>query len=141
MSSSVRVVSIGRSDVDNVWPSVAHYIQQAIDKSAGEFGLDDIHQSLLKADRALWVVYRGDEPIAAITTRIDLYPTGLKACIIDFAGGKDWADWAWFPEYIEPIYKAAGCDILSIAGRLGWMRLYAARGFTPKYLVLHKEIK
>lgn len=127
-------------EVDAIWSEAHKFIQMALEETSGEWRLEDIYNSLLSGDRALWCVYKNEAMIAAITTRIDQFPNGKRIAVIDFAGGSNWEDWNFFPDYIKSFYKALNCDTMEIAGRLGWMRLYAAKGFKPKYLVLHKEI-
>lgn len=141
MSSLVEIRPILSSDVDLYWPKAAPLIQKAIDHSLGEFTLEHIHDLLIKGEKALWIVFRGIEIIAAITTRIDHYEySDMKNVTIDYAGGKDFADWSMFTDYIEPVYKAMGCDNILIAGRLGWLRLHTDKGYKPIYHVIGKSL-
>lgn len=137
----IEIRPILAADIDLYWPQVAPLIQKAIDKSLGEFTLEHIRDLLIEAEKALWVVFRDDEIIAAITTRIDYYGySNIRNVTIDFAGGKDFADWSMFTDYIEPIYKNMGCDNILIAGRLGWLRLHTDKGYKSVYHVIGKSL-
>ena len=139
--SLVEIRPILASDIDLYWPKVAPLLQKAIDKSLGEFTIEHIHDLLIEAEKALWVVFRDGEIIAAITTRIDYYGySNIRNVTIDFAGGNDFSDWSMFTDYIEPIYKELGCDNILIAGRLGWLRLHTDKGYKSVYHVIGKSL-
>lgn len=122
-----------------MWHVAQPLLEMALDHTDGEHSIEEIRASLEDGHRALWIVFNGD-PIAAITTRIDQYKSGMKIAVIDFAGGEDFQLWSSFTDYIEPYYRSLGCKFLEIAGRPGWQRLHASKGFKPKYTVLRKHL-
>lgn len=105
-----------------------------------EWTIEGIREVLGLGEKALWVVFDGD-PIAAVITSITEYKyTGKRSVSVDFAGGERFNEWAMFTDYIEPLYKSLGCDIITIAGRLGWLRLHTDKGFKPIYHVIGKRL-
>jgi hypothetical protein len=140
MSLSVSIYPVKTLDLPVIWPCVSGFIEKALDETDGEFSLDDIYLSLVEQKRALWVVIDDAECIAAVTTRIEEYPSGLNIAVIDFAGGRNFKAWSMFTDYISPFYKEMGCDKLEIAGRLGWLRLHTDKGFKIRYYVMRKDL-
>lgn len=138
---SLSVKPVHPYDLPYIWPDCAPLIGRALKYTHNEHSLETIYESLLSENRALWVVGKNGELIAAVTTRIDIYPNSVKIGVIDFAGGRDFASWSMFTDYVEPYFKAQGCHYLEIAGRKGWQRLHTAKGFKPKYFVLRKELQ
>lgn len=140
MSSSVDISPVRIEQVHLIWPVVKGMLQKALDYTDGELTLNDIYNTLMTGERALWVVFKDNEPIACVTTRIDQHKSGLKICVIDFAGGHSFKEWDTFTDYIEPYYASLGCTKMEIAGRKGWLRLHTAKNFKLKYCVLRKDI-
>lgn len=140
MSLSVEIRPIHSSDVSTYWPEVAPMIQLALNETDGEWSLGDVYESLIDESRALWLVLRGGKIIAAVTSRIDEYKSGLRVGVIDMAGGEGFKDWSMFTDYISPFYKQMGCAKLEIAGRLGWSRLHTDKGFKIRYYVMRKDL-
>lgn len=140
MSLLVEIRPIHSKDIDLYWNDAKPLLQKAIDRADGEYTIEWLYNSLKEVTRNLWVVFKGGVMIAAITTRIDEYPSGIKIGCIDFAGGSDFKDWKMFTDYIENLFFDLGCSKLEIAGRLGWLRLHTDKGFKPIYHVLRKEL-
>lgn len=140
MLSQVEIRPILSSDIDLYWNDASKLLQKAIDRADGEYTIEWLYNSLKDVNRNLWIVYKDNVIIAAITTRIDLYPSGIKIACIDFAGGESFKDWNVFTDYVSPLFFSMGCVKLEIAGRLGWLRLHTDKGFKPIYHVLRKEL-
>lgn len=140
MSSLVEIRPILTEDVPKLWDEASSLLQKAVDESDGELSIDDIYISILEKRRALWLVFESGEMIAAVTVRIEDWPSGLRIATIDYAGGKDFKLWDNFTDYISPFYKSIGCGKLEIAGRLGWLRLHTDKGFKIRYYVMRKDL-
>lgn len=140
MSSSVEISPVRIEQIPLIWHIAEPMLQKAVDYSDGELTTQDIYNTLLNGERALWVVFKDNDPIASITTRIVECQTGLKICCIDYAGGHSFKDWDAFTDYIEPYYASLGCTKMEIAGRKGWLRLHTAKDFKLKYCILRKDI-
>lgn len=142
MSSSVKIEPVVAENVGLIWHQCKPHFLKALEHTLGELSVDDIRQSIETGERALFVIYRGHRLIAAVTTRVNFYPsTGVKNVTIDYAGGEDFQAWSEFTDYIEPLYKSMECDNILIAGRLGWLRLHTDKGFKPIYHVIAKGLK
>lgn len=131
------------NDVDLYWPEVSPLIEKALEYGMAkyEWTIDGILDVLYKGEKSLWVIFKDNNIIAAvITSVIDYTYTGKRAASIDFAGGSDFSSWSMFTDYIEPIYKNIGCDIITIAGRLGWLRLHTDKGYKSIYHVIGKSL-
>ncbi len=136
----IEIRPIAIEDLPSHWPDASVFLAKALDHTTGEWDLPSILASLQSGLRALFMVFKSGVPIAAVTTRIEHYPTGKKNVIIDFAGGSDFREWSMFTDYIEPVYKSLNCDYIYIAGRLGWLRLHTDKGYKPIYHVIGKAL-
>lgn len=140
MSSSVEICPIPIDKVAAMWHVAQPMLEKALKHSDGELTDTHIYNTLMNGERALWIVFKNDKPIASITTRIDKHKSGLKVCVIDFAGGESFKEWDTFTDYIEPYYASMGCTKMEIAGRAGWLRLHTAKNFKLKYCILRRDI-
>lgn len=136
----IEIRPILSTDAHLYWPKASTMLSKAFKYTDGEFDLEELFKSIIEQRRALWVVFENGNEIAAITSRVDEYPTGLRVAVIDFAGGEKFHLWKNFTDYISPFYKSLNCDMLEIAGRLGWLRLHTDKGFKIRYYVMRKEL-
>lgn len=138
----VEIRPILIKDIDLYWPNVAPMIDKSLDYGYAriEWTIEGIREVLSTGEKTLWVVF-DEKPIAAVITSITEYKyTGKRMASVDFAGGERFKEWSMFTDYIEPVYKAYNCDIITIAGRLGWLRLHTDKGFKPIYHVIGKSL-
>jgi len=106
-----------------------------------EWTIEGIRDVLDKGEKSLWVIFKDDNIIAAVITSVtDYVYTQKRVASIDFAGGSNFSEWSMFTDYIEPVYKTLECDIITIAGRLGWLRLHTDKGYKPIYHVIGKSL-
>lgn len=141
MSSLVEIRPIYSKDIDLYWNDVSPLLQKAVDLEQGCYTIEHIYQYLKSGEKSLFIIFVDNEIKAAVTTRIEQYPTGLKVCVIDYAGGEGFKEyWENFTNFIEPLYKSLGCGMMTIAGRRGWERLHTDKGFKFIYQVLGKAI-
>jgi len=139
----VEIRPIYTVDLPNYWPKVAPLIDKALDfgNARFEWTIEGIYETLLNQEKSLWVIFKDEEVIAAVITSMTYHNyTGNKSVSIDFAGGSDFKSWSMFTNYIEPIYKQLGCGMITIAGRLGWLRLHTDKGYKPIYHVIGKSL-
>lgn len=141
MSSLVEIRPIHSADVSIYWQEVAPLLQKAVDLENGCYTIDNIYEYILNGEKSLWLVLVDNQIKAAVTTRIEQYPTGLKVCVIDYAGGEGFKEyWENFTNLIEPLYKSLGCGMITIAGRRGWERFHTDKGYKFIYQVLGKVL-
>lgn len=67
------------TEFDRVWP----YLEPAIEKTKGRFSRETVWDDLVCGNYQLWPL-----PHSGIVTEIITYPTGLKAVMFVFIGGK-----------------------------------------------------
>jgi hypothetical protein len=67
------------SEFNRVWP----YLEPAIEKTKGRFSKETVWDDLERGNYQLWPL-----PNSGIVTEIITYPTGLKAVMMVFIGGK-----------------------------------------------------
>lgn len=140
MSSLVEIRPIHSSDIKQYWDKASSLLQLAIDKMCSdEITTEILYESIVEKERALWCVFKGDM-IAAITTRVEIHPTGLRVAVIDFAGGESFDDWEVFTDYTEGFFKSMACSKVRIAGRLGWLKKHKDKGYKLSYCVIEKNI-
>ncbi len=139
----IEIRPILTSDIPLYWTRVAPLIEKSLDhgNARHEWTIEGIYETLLNQEKSLWIVFKNGEIIAAVITSIIHHNfTGNKTACIDFAGGEDFKSWSMFTDYIEPIYKSLGCGMITIAGRLGWLRLHTDKGYKPIYHVIGKRL-
>jgi hypothetical protein len=141
MSLSVEIKPIHSKDIDLYWDNVKPLIQKAVDLEHGCYDIDHVYSYLKSGEKSLWIIFVDKQIKAAVTTRIEEYPTGLKVCVIDYAGGEGFKEyWENFTNLIEPLYKSLGCGMMTIAGRRGWERFHTDKGYKFIYQVLGKAL-
>jgi hypothetical protein len=126
--------------IDVVWPEVSKMMQKAIDTTSGVFDIDSIYGALQTGDYLLWLVTEDTKPIAAITTRISVYPRG-KGLSMDWIGGERMAE--WLPMAHETMVRYAkdnGCTHLEGYGRKAWGRWLQKYGWEPNYIAYKMEL-
>jgi len=90
--------------------------------------------------RQLWVVWDGEQVIAAVMTRIIRLKSAddAKACQITAAGGLSVHRWKDLISTIEAFAKQEGCRKVTIEGRPGWERLF--KSYRRTRVVIEKEV-
>jgi hypothetical protein len=109
------------------------WLEAALEYSGGTHDFDDITKSVLSGEMQLW--FGGD---AAAITEIIVYPK-KKSLHVFLAGGN--------LDTLMEMYKSAaiwggqvGCDVMTIAGRKGWQKVFKNDGFEPLCTYLMKEL-
>ena len=75
--------------LDAVWSSVARVLKKSVGTAKGKYEVDDLYPLVKNDELVLWIVVdhdKDDEVIAAITTRLILYPQA-NAMAMDWIGG------------------------------------------------------
>jgi hypothetical protein len=111
----------------------APFIQRAIDRTDGLFELHHVRDDVLSGAAQLWPA-----PNAALVTRIEVYPTGIKACNEWLAGGDLDELLKIEPEVAAWAKDKIGCDRIYLAGRKGWIRIL--KDYTASHTVLRKDL-
>jgi len=123
-----------------VWPDVKQMISGATDTSAGKFEAEDVRAGIERGELALWVVVDETKPIAALTTRVIMYPR-RRALAIDWVGGTRMRE--WLPDVMRTFKQFAvdnGCSHLEGYGVRAWGRYLAKYGWKPEYTAYRMEL-
>lgn len=110
------------------------FIQRAVDRTDGLFHIDHVRVDIMNGHAQLFPA-----PNAALVTRIEIYPTGIKACNEWLAGGDMDELLKLEPEVAAWARDEIGCDRIYLAGRRGWERIL--KDYKASHTVLRKDLK
>lgn len=123
-----------------VWGDVVNLMYKSVATSGGKFHMDDLYRMIDKGEYVLWLVLDGEEKIAAITTRIIVYPN-RKAMAMDWIGGSQMGEWLPIvQETLEQYAKDNDCQHLEGYGRKAWGRWLGKYGWKPEYIAYRMEL-
>ncbi len=140
-NSAIEITAVPAAVIDVVWPDVAPMIERATNTSDGRFDVESVREGIEAGLLALWIVMDDAKPIAALTTRVEVFPTGMRALAIDWLGGDGMQD--WLPELnrvLSEYGKSYGCNHLQGYGRKGWQRALSKHGWEVDYTTYRMEI-
>ena len=139
------LTAVPASVIDVIWSDVARVLRGSVSTANGRFDLNDIREGIKSGFYGLWVVMDEDRVVAALTTRIIVYPQ-CKSLAMDWVGGsRGGARMSeWLPKAHKVITKFAkenGCTQIEGYGRKGWNRWLRAYGWEPHYIAYKMEIE
>lgn len=139
MPSTVDLICVDRSRLEETWPHVAPLLRRAFTRTG--FALfSDLERDVFNGNALVWLAWNGESIEAAAATA--LHPTdGGLVCSVLACGGADDAEMKhWLPLLgrIEQFAKQEGCARTRVVGREGWTR--ALDGYQKKHVVLEKEL-
>lgn len=127
--------------VPSIWDDVIRVLEKSVDTSRGRFFMHDVFENVMEGQYLLWVATIDDEIVAAITTRIVVYPN-KRGLAMDWIGGKKMMHWLPLAQKaVEEYAIQLGCDHLEGYGRKAWGRWLAKYGWEPDYIAYKMEIK
>lgn len=138
--SNVRCLAVPKTHLHAVWPIVGPMLDKAVATAAGKLDIDDVLEQALADVYVVWMVVVGDEPVAAITSRIIEYPK-CKAMALDWVGGTRMKE--WFIPVMRGMKEHAvrnGCSHMEGYGREAWMRWIGKEGWKPDYVTFKMEL-
>lgn len=126
--------------LDVVWEDAEKLLAPAIATSDGKFTSASVREALDHQMLILWLVSEGTTPIAAITTRVIVFPT-RRALAMDWIGGSRMKEWLPIAMPIIREYAAyQKCEHLEGYGRRAWERWLAPHGWKPDYIAYRMEL-
>jgi len=137
----LKVSTVPKETVKYIWKDVERVLKRSVDTATGKVNLIDVLHGILNDTYVLWVVFDGEEVIAAITTRIIEYPQ-RRSMALDWVGGsrmKEWQDMAI--QKITDFAVLNDCQHLEGYGRKAWGRALKKHGFYPEYIAYRMEIE
>lgn len=140
VKSNVFLSGIQREELNYVWADVKDYLQQALDKAAGEYDLVDVWRLLDDRKAQLWVLYEEPDVIlGACVTEIVEYPR-KKVVNLWLAAGTAMDIWFEHMSFLEAWARRNNAQSVRWMGRKGFEKLSAPHGFKTKYIVIEKEL-
>lgn len=129
--------------LDAVWPEAGPLLARALRYNRC-LDLDDVLAFVRSGAMDLLVVLDGDGAVvAALATEIVDYPK-LRSLRIVLAGGNDNRLLEWrdpMHDLIEAGARQAGCSVLEIVGRQGWLRRLKDKGYTETFVTVQKSLE
>lgn len=108
--------------VEEFWPQASVLLQKALDKSQGDYALNDVKKELLERDMQLWIWIEGHTLISCCVTKIVNYPQRL-ICQIPLIAGTKMRLWLQCEDVISAWAKEQGCTQLEGFSRDGWLKV------------------
>lgn len=145
--SNVRELSVRNLRVEPItdgvegWLEVAiPLLRPAIERYERNVTVRDVIEDLIINRSLLWIVFSGDEPIAAITASVVLHPA-RETLMIEFMGGKHMGLWMEAAlNALKDVAKKSKLAAIEADGRAGFGRIAAKNGFTETYRHFEMEI-
>lgn len=112
-------------------------LEPAIARSVGRWGVGDVAAALLTGQMHLWVSLDDGKIECACAVRFIDYPR-MRACGLQFIGGKFPPNWDEFEARVTEWAKANGCRELESYARKGWLR--RLRHWKPTWTFISRPI-
>ena len=140
MSEDVRISPIRPELIDTIWPAAVNMLEPAVATGDGKFKIEDVREQILTGFLVLWMIWRGNKPVAFYTTRIVEYPQ-RRAMAVDWVGGGEMRHWMHLAlNEIEDHARNNKCKHLEGFGRSAWGRVLKRRGWKPEYVAYRMEL-
>lgn len=140
MTDTLVCTPVPKKFVSSVWPDVVRVLEKSVATSNGKYDLADIYNGIIENDYVLWLVLDGDELVAALTTRIAVYP-GKRGMALDWIGGSRMSEWLPSVQHVMTKYARDNeCTHLEGYGRKAWGRWLAKYGWEPEYIAYRMEL-
>ncbi|MCK1387374.1 hypothetical protein IVB31_24300 [Bradyrhizobium sp. 21] len=135
-AGGTELVCIDPKCVQDIWPSTAPLLKQAIAKTGlAQFAM--IERDILDGRSLLWVAWNGSMIEAAASTSLQQTDAG-KVCIITACAGTGMTRWLSLIRAIEAYAQAEGCRCVRIFGRKGWARVL--EGYEQTHAIIDKRL-
>ena len=135
----LKIQQVPLEYVNQVWPQVEGYIEQALGYSCGDYSAEEAKVMVTTGMWSLIVAVTPENTVqgAAIVSYFNR-PNARVGFVVAIGGklvsNKD--TWAQF----ENILRANGATYLEGAGRDSIVRLWSRYGMEPKYTIIGKEL-
>ncbi len=130
--------------VDGVWPQVSELFAPAIKHAGGRFTNEDVLEDIRSGVASLWVAWKEDDIIAAISLKVVDYPR-RRFAQYEMVGSKpntmlsEWQD-ALFGAVEDYAKNVMNCDGIEGAGRRGWEKMGLVRGYRMRSVFVEKDL-
>ena len=128
----MHVSLVPANHVEDVWPAVKPFMEQAAEYTHGRYDVEDIRDSVTQYDHHLWIVFDDSKVVkGAVVTMFKIYPKA-KYLDLTFIGGFDGMEWK--DDMLRVLQHWAydnQCDGIESTGRLGWEKIFKGDGYKP----------
>lgn len=140
----LQPLRVSPDQLDALWPEAGPLLALALRLNRC-LDLEDVYDYIRCGSMDLLVVLDDEthELVAALATEIVDYPK-LRSLRIVLSGGKDNRLLEWMDDMhalIEEGAKRAGCAVLEVIGRGGWVRRLADKGYTETFVTIQKVLE
>lgn len=128
-------------DIENCWPFVTHYIDEAVKYSNGELTNESMKAKCKTGEMILLVIVSGIDIIACFTYEIRKFDTDKRALFISTISGHHMRDWIGdMAEVSNNLAKMLDCNEIYAIGRRGWGRVIKDLGYNEIHTVYSREV-
>ena len=135
----VALIGVQSADIEEVWPSIVHYVRKTLEYCDGKYTLASIKQALLDKEMQLWIASQGVNILSYAITQIVVYPTHKRVCV-PFVGGIEMVKWIHFLNELREWGRYHGCKAIEGYGRPGWEKALADYGYRKVQTVYKTDI-
>lgn len=136
----VQVALVPTIHLPIIWEQVEHMLAPAVESSNGRCTIDKLFESLISAQKHLWVVFGEDKTITCVAVTAVLNYPSKTMLSIEFLGGSGIEIWAFkLLGVLESFAKDAGCEGLEATARHGFWKWLEKDGFERAYTVFEKR--
>jgi hypothetical protein len=139
-SESVVCSRVPRVALKATWRHAGPLLMKAKHTANGVMDEQDLFDEIDFGRMALWVVFKGEDVIAAFTTRVSQFPK-IRVMHVDWVGGskmKEWIDLA-LSEIVKHA-KDEECARIEATGRGAWLRWVGNRGWSQMHITYGMEV-
>ncbi len=122
-------------EAEIIWPVVEPMFQRVVDRDKGRSSTATIKQSIMCGKSVLWI---SSDIEIAITTSIEVYPTGKRSCLILACAGENLETCKHAAKVLESYASDMQCEMIEIYGRGGWLR--ALDGYEKDNIIMSKGL-
>ena len=140
MEQTVTITDVNPEDIDILWDKVKDNLALALERSRGEYTLEDINLQLISGLMKLWIGY--DETgklLASAVCELVNYPQ-KRVCYVVLAGGGFFDIWTEASMCIEEWAMANGADAIAAFTRRGVAKKMQAFDYNEVYTVIQKDL-
>lgn len=141
-SCEIMVRQVPVPFLESVWPHVVDLISHVVDRTDGEWTIDDLAGRLLRGEWQLWTVYDGTVR-AVIGTSLAPEPSGALVAHVLWASGSRAEDWMHLISDIEAWASDQGAAKLKMLARKGYPKRFKElfASYKLSHVLLEKDLR
>lgn len=137
----ITIEGIQSQDAQAIWPLVQKWVADACEYSDGSLSVLNVLEQVQAQEQQLWVVRMATAPVAAMTTRVSIRPTGKRVLEVVTLGGVLMDYWlANIVALLKMFAEDQKCESVEAHGRRGWVRALKEFGWEERSVTVAMEI-